>query len=311
MSFSSDIKNELCRVEWKRREHLLAECYGAWLFSRCFRLREGAFVTENGAVARRLLELAAAGAGVSGELTFGVSRRKRTAYRVFLPEEGGRAQLLEAFGHTGREPSLRLNRANLEEPGCGAAFLRGAFLTCGTATDPNKEYHLEYAVPHKNLANDLYTLLCEAEGFPLTPAVSGRKGAYVVYLKESGQIEDFLTYLGAPGAAMELMQVKMYKEAKNNINRKTNFETANMDKTYSASARQIAAIAAISDTVGLDSLPDNLQELARLRLEEPELTLRELGARLGISRSGVNHRLQRLLELGEKIMEEKGLHNLM
>ena len=291
MSFSSDIKDELCRVEWKRLEHLRAECYGAWLFSRCFSLREGAFVTENGAVARRMLELAAAGAGVSGELSYGVSRRKKTAYRVALPEESGRRLLLEAFGHTGREASLRINRGALEDESCLAPFLRGAFLACGTATDPRKEYHLEYAVPHKNLANDLYTLLCEAEGFPLAPAVSERKGAYVVYVK--------------------LMQVKMYKEAKNNINRKTNFETANMDKTYSASARQIAAIAAISDTAGLESLPENLRQLAQLRLDEPELTLRELGARLGISRSGVNHRLQRLLELGEKIMEEKGIHNLM
>ena len=311
MSFSSEIKGELCAVEFKRECCLRAECYGAWLFSRCFSRKENAFVTENGAVARRMLELAAAGAGVSGELTFGVSRRQKPAYRVSLPEESSRLAMLEEFGHTGQETSLRLNRANLENPCCAAGFLRGAFLTCGTATDPNKEYHLEFAVPYRNLANDLYTLLCEVDAFPLTPAVAARKGGYVVYVKESGPIEDLLTYLGAPGAAMELMQVKMYKEAKNNINRKTNFETANMDKTYSASARQTAAIAVISDTVGLGSLPENLRELAQLRLDEPEMTLRELGERLGISRSGVNHRLQRLLELGEKILKEKGLEQIL
>ena len=244
MSFSSDIKNEQCKLEFKRECCLRAECYGAWLFSKCFTLKEAAFVTENGAVARRMLELAAAGAGVSGELSFGVSRRKKPAYRVGLPDSGSREAMLQEFGHTGKETSLRLNRANVENSCCVAAFLRGAFLTCGTATDPNKEYHLEFAVPHKNLANDLYTLLCEVEAFPLSPAVALRKGGYVVYMKESGPIEDLLTYLGAPGAAMELMQVKMYKEVKNNINRKTNFETANMDKTYSASARQVAAIAA-------------------------------------------------------------------
>ena len=241
MSFSSNIKTELCKVEFKRECCLRAECYGAWLFSRCFTRKEAAFVTENGAVARRLLELAAAGAGVSGELTFGVSRRRKPAYRVSLPDEGSREAMLLEFGHTGRETSLRLNRANLENECCAAAFLRGAFLTCGTATDPNKEYHLE---------NGLFTLLSEVEAFPLSPALASRKGGYVVYLKESGPIEDLLTYLGAPSAAMELMQVKMYKEVKNNINRKTNFETANMDKTYSASARQVAAIAAISDTQG-------------------------------------------------------------
>ena len=242
MSFSSDIKVELCGVELKRECCLRAECYGVWLFSKCFTLRESAFVTETGPVARRMLELAAAGAGVSGELTFGVSRRKKPAYRVSLPEESSRLAMLEDFGHTGQETSLRVNRANLENECCTAAFLRGAFLTCGTAIDPSKEYHLEFAVPHKNLANDLYTLLCEVEAFPLSPSLVSRKSGYVVYLKESGPIEDLLTYLGAPGAAMHLMQVKMYKEVKNNINRKTNFETANMDKTYSASARQLSAI---------------------------------------------------------------------
>ena len=311
MSFSSDIKVELCGVELKRECCLRAECYGVWLFSKCFTLRESAFVTETGPVARRMLELAAAGAGVSGELTFGVSRRKKPAYRVSLPEESSRLAMLEDFGHTGQETSLRVNRANLENECCTAAFLRGAFLTCGTATDPSKEYHLEFAVPHKNLANDLYTLLCEVEAFPLSPSLVSRKSGYVVYLKESGPIEDLLTYLGAPGAAMHLMQVKMYKEVKNNINRKTNFETANMDKTYSASARQTAAIAVISDTMGLESLPEELQELARLRLENPDMTLREMGARLGITRSGVNHRLQRLLRLGEDILEKKGISSLL
>ena len=311
MSFSSDIKSEFCKVEFKRECCLRAECYGAWLFSRCFTLRESAFVTESGPVARRLLELAAAGAGVSGELTFGVSRRRKPAYRVSLPDAGSKDAMLQEFGHTGRETTLRLNRANLENDCCTAAFLRGAFLTCGTATDPSKEYHLEFAVAHQHLANDLYTLLSEVDAFPLSPAVAARKNGYVVYLKESGPIEDLLTYLGAPSAAMELMQVKMYKEVKNNINRKTNFETANMDKTFSASARQVAAIAAISDTVGLSSLPEELQELARLRLDNPDMTLRELSARLGITRSGVNHRLQRLLRQGEKILEQRGVSNLL
>ena len=105
--------------------------------------------------------------------------------------------------------------------------------------------------------------------------------------------------------------MKMYKEVKNDINRKTNFETANMDKTYSASARQVAAIAAISDTRGLQSLPEELQELAQLRLDHPDMTLRELGARLGLTRSGVNHRLQRILQLGERILEERGIDSLL
>lgn len=305
MSFSGDIKSELCKLTVKKDCCRKAECYGMWLFSRCFTLKEGATVTENGPVARRMLELAASTAGVGGELSYGVSRRKKPAYRVCLPDEDSRRRLLEAFGHSGRETSLRINRAALENECCCAAFLRGAFLSCGMATDPRKEYHLEFAVPYQNLANSLYTLLCEVSAFAVNPSIAQRKGSYVIYWKDGGQIEDLLTYLGAPGAAMEMMQVRMYKEAKNDINRKANFETANMDKTYSASARQIAAIAALSDAGELSELPDGLRELAEMRLENPEMTLRQMGERLGISRSGVNHRLSRLLELGEKHLEQR------
>lgn len=310
MSFTSQIKVELAKAEPRRLCCLRAQCYGAWLFSKCFGLQEGTYITETPAAARRMLELAAAGAGVAAQMRYAVSRRNRPACRVSLPEEQDRRQLLEAFGHTGQEPCLRINRAVLEDECCPEAFLRGAFLTCGSATDPNKSYHLEFAVPHKNLAWDLYTLLGEAGGLGVAPAVVRRAGSWGVYLKDSGQIEDLLTYMGAAGASMELMQVKMYKEAKNNINRKSNFETANMDKTYSASARQTAAIAAINDSRGLESLPENLRELARLRLDNPEMTLRELSGRLGVSRSGVNHRLQRLLEIGEALLEEKGVEEL-
>ncbi len=303
MSFSSSIESELCKLENKKTCCLRAECYGMWLFSKCFSLRETAYVTENSGVARRMLELAAAAAGAGGELSYGVSRRKKPAYRVALQDEDSRLRLLSAFGHTGGETSLRINRAVLEDDCCQAAFLRGAFLTCGTAADPQKGYHLEFAVSYQKLANQLYTLLSEVTAFPVNPLLASRKGSYVVYWKESGQIEDLLTFLGAAGASMELMQVRMYKEAKNDINRKANFETANMDKTYSASARQIAAIAVLNDVGELSNLPDGLRELARLRLENPEMTLRQLGEALGISRSGVNHRLERLLELGEKYLE--------
>ncbi|WP_322173492.1 DNA-binding protein WhiA [Acutalibacter caecimuris] len=311
MSFTGQIKAELCKIESKRLCCLRGECYGIWLFSKCFCVKENSFTTESRPVASRMLELAAVGAGTSAQLRYAVSRRKQPAYKVSLPEEQERLRLLSAFGHTGREPSLRINRGALEDDCCQEAFLRGAFLACGSVTDPNKAYHLEFAAPYKNLAGDLYTLLGEVGALGINPAVVQRQGGYGVYLKDSGQIEDLLTFLGATGASMELMQVKMFKEARNNINRKTNFETANMDKTYSASARQIAAIAAISDWQGLNSLPDHLQELAFLRLNDPELTLRELGERLGVSRSGVNHRLQKLVELGERLMEEKGLGGIL
>lgn len=310
MSFTSSIKTELCKVEPKHQCCLQAECYGIWLFSKCFTIKESCFITECAPVARHMLELAAASVGVSPQLTYAISRRSLPAYKVNIPEEQDRACLLQSFGHTGREPSLRINRGVLEADCCQEAFLRGAFLACGVATDPNKSYHLEYAVPYQNLAFDLYTLLGEISTFSATPAIVRRQGVYGVYMKDSAQIENLLIYLGAGKASMDLMQVKMYKEVKNNINRKTNFETANMDKTYSASARQIAAIAAINDAQGLEALPENLRELAKLRLDDPELTLRELSVLLGISRSGVNHRMKKLLEIGECLIGQRGIDGL-
>lgn len=311
MSFTSDIKMELCKLENKNLCCMKAECYGIWLFSKCFSLKASAFVTENGLVARKMAELSAAAAGAQPETSFVMSRRKKPAYRVTLPEEESRRGLLSAFGHTGEETSLRVHWENLKGPCCVQAFLRGSFLACGTVTDPRKEYHLEFSVPYQNLAKDFLLLLKDKAARDFTPSVSQRKGLWVVYLKDSGQIEDLLTYLGASSASMELMQVKMYKEAKNNINRKSNFETANMDKTYSASARQTAAIAVINDTIGIDALPEELQALARLRLEHAGMTLRELSEILGISRSGVNHWMQKLILLGEKLAEEKGISALM
>lgn len=324
MSFTSNVKTELAKVQNKEMCCLKAECYGIWLFSKCFTLKETAFVSENSAMIHKMAELAAIAADVSAEITFTMSRRKKPAYRIALkPYE--RERILGTFGYTGREPSLRINYANFESDCCYAAFLRGVFLACGSMSDPGREYHLEFASGFKMLSGDLYRLLQEADADGLRPAdlrpaglrpsQGRRKGGYRVYLTDSGQIEDFLTYIGATAASMELMQIKMYKEAKNNINRKTNFETANMDKTYEASARQTAAIAFISDYMGLDSLDGELRALAELRLHNPEMTLREMAEMLGMTRSRVNYRFRKITEIGEALakrhapgmLENKGI----
>ena len=172
-------------------------------------------------------------------------------------------------------------------------------MSCGTVTNPQKDYHLEFSINHRKLAQDLVTLLEEVEGLHLQPSITQRKGSFVVYIKDSEQIADLLTYMGAPTAAMTLMQAKMVKEVRNYVNRTTNFETANIDKTASASARQVVAIRHLQETVGLDNLPEDLREMAYLRLENPEMSLRELGEALSISRSGANHRIQRLMEMAK------------
>ena len=197
--------------------------------------------------------------------------------------------------------NLHIHEENLQKDCCISAFLRGVFLICGTVTDPQKEYHLEFSTPYLHLAEDLVAVLHCVKAAQLSPSIARRKNSYIVYIKESAAIEDFLTLTGAVNSAMNLMQIKMYKETYNNLNRVSNCETANLDKTYSAATKQIAAIALISDKVGLDELPADLREAAVLRLENPEMSLREMGERLSISRSGVNHRLRRILEFAEQL----------
>lgn len=301
MSFASDCKKELCIIENKRACCLKAECYGLLLFSKCFSLRESRMICENGAVARRVAEAAAVSAGVYAEVRSELRRKNTGAFTIEIPGEDAREQMIRSFGHTGMEASQHILLQNLKKDCCTASFLRGAFLICGTVTDPQKEYHLEFSTPHLHLAEDLVQVLESVRAAQLSPSIAKRKNNYIVYIKESSAIEDFLTLIGAVNSAMELMQIKMYKEAYNNMNRVSNCETANLDKTYSAASKQIAAIALISDKIGLKELPADLQEAATLRLHNPEMSLREMSERLGISRSGVNHRLRRILEFAEKL----------
>ena len=301
MSFAADCKQELCMIENKRACCLKAECYGLLLFSKCFSARESQMVCENAAVARRVAEAAAVSAGVYAEVRSQLRRKNIGAYAITIPGEAARIQMIRSFGHDENDVNLHIHEENLQKDCCISAFLRGVFLICGTVTDPQKEYHLEFSTPYLHLAEDLVGVLHRVKAAQLSPSIARRKNSYIVYIKESAAIEDFLTLTGAVNSAMNLMQIKMYKETYNNLNRVSNCETANLDKTYSAATKQIAAIALISDKVGLDELPADLREAAVLRLENPEMSLREMGERLSISRSGVNHRLRRILEFAEQL----------
>ena len=194
--------------------------------------------------------------------------------------------------------SLKPNGASQD-----ALFLRALFLEKGTMTNPALDYHLEFACISLEEAQALCSFIENISELSVTPGVTKRKGQYVVYVKGSEQITDLLAFIGANKAAMEFMQVKMVKEVRNYVNRTTNFETANIEKTASAAVGQLEAIRKIQRERGLASLPDELRELAELRLENPEYSLRELGEALTppITRSGVNHRLKRLLQIAEEI----------
>lgn len=188
---------------------------------------------------------------------------------------------------------------------CKSAFLRGAFLTCGVLVNPEKEYHFEFKLEEEQLADELFSFL-QAMGSPFKQTL--RKEHFIVYLKGSEPIEDMLTLMGAPKAAMELMQVKLLKDLRNKVNRQTNCETANLDKTVKASVKQVDDIEWILQSRGELGIPEDLREVANIRLENPDASLAELAGLLpfGLSRSGLNHRLKRLSKIAEELRKNAG-----
>ncbi len=303
MSFSHDVKKELSKFQSSANAQELAEFYGLALFSRPFSSTQIKLKTESIHVAERYITLANKlfSPVVEKQSTLKATREAINLHTVSLiiPEECNR--IFNSFGHDEKTPSLRVNRGNIDDELCLSAFLRGAFMACGSVNDPTKNYHLEFCAAYKNLCNDLCTLLSEIEECRITPKTILRAGSYVVYLKDSEQITDLLTYMGAPLSAMDIMNAKAYKQMRNLANRRTNSELANINKTAQAAAKQLAAIEKIDKTSGLASLPDQLYEIALLRRDNPELSLSDLGQLLDppISRSGVNHRLMKIIEIAQ------------
>ena len=242
-----------------------------------------------------------AGLGAIVDIRRDLHRLKADAevYTVSIEHENTRA-LLRDYYHLGRSP---LDPSFLEKDCCRVAFLRGLFLAYGSMASPEKEYHLEINALTPLFAEELFSV---AESCGIRFKVARRKGCEILYLKESEQIEDFLTLIGAPVSSMKLMEVKVVKTVRNHVNRTTNCETANLNKTVSAAAAQLQDIRYILENAGLSYLDPDLRELAELRLQNPEMSLRELSQTLSapISRSGVNHRLKRIGEAARRLREK-------
>lgn len=294
MSFAHDVKNELCREVPANLCCRRAELYGALLFARSFSPTLIVLQTENEAVLHQIQGLLLELYGIEPHVRSAPRSDGNTVFILSLEKTTDLTHVLGDYGYGPSNVSMRLNRAVLENECCPAAFLRGAFLSCGSVVEPEKDYHLEFASPHWGTAKDLTALLYE-QGF--SPKNTERNGSHIVYFKESGQIEDLLTLIGAARLSLELMNVKVYKDLRNKANRVTNCETANIGRTVDAATRQVEEIRRILDTGGVGSLPEELRTIALLRFESPELSLRELSVQLGISRSGVNHRLRRLSQI--------------
>ncbi len=298
MSFSSDVKRELCETLPEKPCCRKAQLYGMLEAGRSFSAKKISLQTENDFVAACYTQLLREIAGVD-TLCSDSPGKGNKFHTLTVPDEQCRS-VWELFGHDSSAYAVRLNRANFECDDCGPAYLRGIFLTCGAMTSPQIGYHMEFSIPYYHLAKDWKALFSEWE---LGAREIRRKGSYVLYFKESEQIEDCLTRMGAVGASLELMNIKMVKDIRNKANRITNCESANIDKTVAAASRQIAAVQTILRVCGLDALPEDLRELALIRLENPEYSLRELGEALTppISRSGVNHRLNRIMEFASNL----------
>ena len=188
----------------------------------------------------------------------------------------------------------------LQQTCCKRAFIRGAFLAAGSISDPRKAYHMEIVCRTSPQARQLRDVM---NTFEAEAKIVERKGHYVVYVKEGSRIVDMLGVMEANVALMNLENVRILKEMRNSVNRKVNCETANIGKTVSAAVRQVEDIQLIEKKIGLSKLPQSLQEIARVRLEHPDMPLKDLGELLTppVGKSGVNHRLRRISEIAEKL----------
>lgn len=303
MSFASDLKDELCKEVPEEESALHALLYGFLLFSYKFRADEISFSVLHEPTARLFAEALMTHCGVPAKITF-KERVRGTLYKVCIEKASERRKVMDAFYHVPGEPHLRINRANIENEEDVRYFLRGAYLVCGSLTNPEKDYHCEFDVSYMNLCKDLSALIGEV----LTqPKSTIRRGSYMVYYKESENIEDLLTYIGAPMSAVELMNIKIIKDIKNRVNRRMNCDNANLDKTLNASFQQVQDIKYIFDVKGNTFLSEELRTVAEIRLENPDMSLRELGESVEppLSRSGVNHRLKRIGEIAAEIRKQQ------
>ncbi len=298
MSFAADIKNELYTAEIKAKCCTLAELCGLLCFGGAF-LPGGRvqIFAESPEMAERAISLIHHGFGFLPSLSESTGRTGKS-YTVSVDAPENALSMLSAlFLLEKNTVSFRVPEELLKSPCCHRAFLRGAFLGGGSVTNPEKEYHLELITPRLPLAEDVAQLF---GAFGLTARLVKRKANQVVYFKSSEEIGDVLNIIGATGAYMALINVKILKETRNKVNRQVNCENANMDKSLDAARLQIAAIRKLEKSGRLASLSPALQEAARVRLAYPEAPLSELGDRLHITKSGINHRLRKLVQIAEE-----------
>lgn len=302
MSFSSEAKAELCRLNRKKKCCAVAEAYGVVLYCNSFTPREIRIITGSAEFVELLPKLFRRAFNVSFDrLPDPDTVGRRT---LLITDRDKIATVYRAFG---MEPddtlTLHINFGVLENDCCRASFVRGAFLAGGSMTDPSKRYHLELSTTHAAVSREMSALLGEL-GFE---AGHARRGASSLnYFKQSEAIADFLTTVGADVSALEIMSARVEKEMRSEINRKVNCDSANADKIVAAAAEQLDAIRMIEREQGLDTLPEGLQQAALLRIANPEASLAELAAlsQPSVTKSCLSHRLKRLTAIARSGPEQ-------
>lgn len=313
MSFSLEIKEELeTRIDTAKHCQI-AEFAAIMAFCGKVRRRTGGLMgleltTENEVVRRKVVELAIKAFSASEE-SFEVEYegKNNRILNIFINDEKLIAKILMAIkwcddNFTVVEPVF-VNHRIIQKECCKRAFIRGAFLAAGSISDPNKSYHYEIVCEYEEDAVQMQELL---KFFNLDAKIIQRKRNYVTYIKEGNNITDVLNIMGAFVSQMKLYNVMILKGMRNDVNRKVNCETANLNKTIEAAVKQIRDIEYVRDTVGLESLSDGLREVAEIRLKNPDMKLKDIGELLNppVGKSGVNHRLRKISELAQKLRIE-------
>lgn len=326
MSFSSDVKEELSLQLSSSRHCRLAELSAILSYEgHIIRSRERIYLklqTENLVVARKYFTLIRKTFNINSDVSVKTSSslNKSSIYILMIRNSQEVTRILQATKLLPGEElssfssedayasySERLGLASqliTQNACCKRAFIRGAFLSSGSMSDPKKAYHLEIVLSSLDKAEQLRDMI---QTFSIDAKIVMRKKNYVVYIKEGSQIVDLLNVMEAHIALMNLENVRILKEMRNSINRQVNCEAANINKTVTAASKQMDDILYIRDTIGLGDLADGLEDIARLRIEYPEASLKELGAMLlpPIGKSGVNHRLRKLSMIADQLREHK------
>lgn len=314
MSFSLKVKNEVCRNSELSKDEIAAQLSAimkssgtlGFGFNRSITFK---IVTENPAIARWIFKNLKDFYDIHTKLLVKKSNslKKNNIYMVLIPEEVDVKGLLQELGIIEKDGLFNIHYGVpaevIKNENCKRAYIKGAFLGGGSISNPEKTYHLEFVTHDQDYANELSGLI---NSYKLNSKVIQRKNSFVIYLKEGEQIVDLLNIIGAHNALLELENIRIMKEMRNNVNRIVNCETANLSKTVNAAVRQVESIKLIQSEIGLDRLPKNLKEVAKLRLAFPDESLKELGSMLNppVGKSGVNHRLRRIEKIADELRKE-------